>query len=84
LPDGVEGQERSPYRWVEDLRKDFKRVADTYAQALPMEFGIAADSLSKRLGGSLPDHLRAQMPLPEELFGFFETERAALSIRGID
>ncbi|TYO98010.1 CRISPR-associated DxTHG motif protein [Desulfallas thermosapovorans] len=69
LPEGVSGRERKPYELVEKLRQDFKQVADAYAQALPLEFGIAADKLLKKLSGPLPEHLQAQMPLPEELFG---------------
>ncbi|MFA6808275.1 MAG: TM1812 family CRISPR-associated protein [Eubacteriales bacterium] len=68
-PVGIKGPACSPYSQVQKLQKAFMNMGAAYLQALPLEAGVESTMLLKLLEERLPQHLSANIPLPEELFG---------------
>mgnify|MGYP001361149581 CR=1 FL=1 len=67
-PQGAGREECQKYGMVKGLRSSIEKFALQYGQALPLELGLQAEELNKRLCNPMPEHLKSEMPVSEELF----------------
>lgn len=81
-PKGLEGADYKPYGAVKNLRRKITIVANLFAQALPIELGIAASKLARVLEAPVPEHLQNRMPVPEEVFQVIKDFIAPMAVNG--
>lgn len=67
-PDGANREECQKYGMLKGLRSSIEELAQQYGQALPLEMGLQAGNLDKRLHNPVPEHLKSEMPVADELF----------------
>lgn len=67
-PGGLVGEECRDYSRVKVLRRSIDDVAMQYAQSLPLEMGMQIEDLKEKLFEPVPEHLKAAMPVPGEIF----------------
>ncbi len=67
-PEGIGHEECKKYGTVKGLQQSIEKLSLQYGQALPVELGLQANDLEKRLGHPLPESLKIEMPVSDELF----------------